>query len=151
MTPKETAEYMFGKDFFSQWLGIELIDIKENYCFLKMPVKPEMINGLGTVHGGVTFAFADSALAFSSNNTGDAAVALNCYINFTMAIFHMIIYHSCGLHVCIHYSRAHKLKPTLFYFRYYLRAWLVFVLYDMPFTLVIYAPTWYIDRFKTIC
>lgn len=86
MTPKQTAEYMFGKDLFSQWLGIELIDIKTNYCLIKMPIKPEMINGLGTVHGGVTFAFADSALAFSSNNTGEAAVALNCYINFTKAV-----------------------------------------------------------------
>jgi acyl-CoA thioesterase len=85
MTPKETAEYMFGKDLFSQWLGIELMVIKENYCLIKMPIKSEMINGLGTVHGGVTFAFADSALAFSSNNTGEAAVALNCYINFTKA------------------------------------------------------------------
>ncbi len=77
---------MLGKDLFSQWLGIALLDIKENYCLIKMPIKPEMINGLGTVHGGVTFAFADSALAFSSNNTGEAAVALNCYINFTKAV-----------------------------------------------------------------
>ena len=76
---------MFEKDLFSQWLGIELTEIKDNYCLIKMPIKPEMINGLGTVHGGVTFAFADSALAFSSNNSGDAAVALNCYINFTKA------------------------------------------------------------------
>lgn len=85
MTPKESAEYLLSKDLFSQWLSIELLDIKENYCLIQMPVKPEMINGLGTVHGGVTFAFADSALAFSSNNTGEAAVALNCYINFTKA------------------------------------------------------------------
>lgn len=85
MTPKETAEYLLSKDLFSQWLSIELLEIKENYCLIQMPVKPEMINGLGTVHGGVTFAFADSALAFSSNNTGEAAVALNCYINFTKA------------------------------------------------------------------
>lgn len=85
MTPKETAEYLLSKDLFSQWLSIELLYIKENYCLIQMPVKPEMINGLGTVHGGVTFAFADSALAFSSNNTGEAAVALNCYINFTKA------------------------------------------------------------------
>lgn len=85
MNAKETAEYMLGKDLFSQWLGIELIEIKDNYCLIKMHVKPEMINGLGTVHGGVTFAFADSALAFSSNNSGEAAVALNCYINFTKA------------------------------------------------------------------
>ncbi len=51
-----------------------------------MPIKSEMINGLGTVHGGVTFAFADSALAFSSNNNGDAAVALNCFISFSKAV-----------------------------------------------------------------
>lgn len=86
MNSLQTAEYMFEKDLFSQWLGIELIDIKENYCLIKMPVKPEMINGLGTAHGGVTFAFADSALAFSSNNSGEAAVALSCYINFTKAV-----------------------------------------------------------------
>jgi len=85
MNARETVEFMFEKDRFSQWLGIELTEIRENYCFLKMPVKEEMINGLGTVHGGITFAFADSALAFSSNNNGEAAVALNCYINFTKA------------------------------------------------------------------
>lgn len=86
MTARETADYIFSKDQFSQWLGIELVDIKDNYCLIKMPIKSEMINGLGTVHGGVTFAFADSALAFSSNNNGDAAVALNCFISFSKAV-----------------------------------------------------------------
>lgn len=86
MTARETADYIFSKDQFSQWLGIELLDIKDNYCLIKMPIKSEMINGLGTVHGGVTFAFADSALAFSSNNNGDAAVALNCFISFSKAV-----------------------------------------------------------------
>ena len=51
-----------------------------------MPIKAEMINGLKTAHGGITFAFADSALAFSSNNTNDASVALNCMISFTKAV-----------------------------------------------------------------
>lgn len=85
MTPQQVAEYMLGQDEFSRWMDIRLIDIRENYCLIEMPVKKEMINGLKTVHGGVTFAFADSALAFSSNNSGDAAVALNCVINFTKA------------------------------------------------------------------
>lgn len=85
MTPKQVAEYMYDQDHFSQWMNIRLIEIKENYSLIEMPVKKEMINGLKTVHGGVTFAFADSALAFSSNNSGDAAVALNCIINFTKA------------------------------------------------------------------
>lgn len=71
MTSHETAQYMLNQDEFSKWMGIKLIEIREKYCLIEMPVKPEMINGLKTVHGGVTFAFADSALAFSSNNTNE--------------------------------------------------------------------------------
>ncbi|WP_126653450.1 PaaI family thioesterase [Chryseobacterium aureum] len=85
MNPRQVADYMFNQDEFSQWMDIRMIEVKENYCVIEMPIKKEMLNGLKTVHGGVTFAFADSALAFSSNNTGDAAVALNCIINFTKA------------------------------------------------------------------
>ncbi|MGG7440733.1 PaaI family thioesterase [Chryseobacterium arthrosphaerae] len=85
MNPRQVADYMLNQDEFSQWMNIGLIEVKENYCLIEMPIRKNMINGLKTVHGGVTFAFADSALAFSSNNTGDAAVALNCIINFTKA------------------------------------------------------------------
>ena len=86
MTPLETAEYILNQDEFSKWMGISLIEIIENYCLIEMPIRKEMINGLKTVHGGVTFSFAESALAFSSINTGEAAVALNCMINFTKAV-----------------------------------------------------------------
>ena len=85
MTPLETAQYMLDQDEFSKWMGIKLIEVREKYCLIEMPVKKVMINGLKTVHGGVTFSLADSALAFSSNNTNEASVALNCMINFTKA------------------------------------------------------------------
>ncbi|OPB91158.1 hotdog fold thioesterase [Elizabethkingia ursingii] len=85
MKPEQVADYMLAQDEFSKWMGIKLIEVKENYCLIEMPIRQEMLNGLKTVHGGVTFAFADSALAFSSNNSGDAAVALNCVISFTTA------------------------------------------------------------------
>lgn len=85
MTPNQVVDYMLSQDYFSQWMGIKVVEVKNNYCLIEMPIKKEMINGLKTVHGGVTFAFADSALAFSSNNSGDGAVALNCVINFTKA------------------------------------------------------------------
>ena len=86
MNPYELAQYMLNQDEFSKWMGIKLIEVREKYCLLEMPIREEMINGLKTVHGGVTFAFADSALAFSSNNTNDASVALNCMISFTKAV-----------------------------------------------------------------
>lgn len=85
-SPLSNAEFMLSGDLFSQWLGIELMEIQEKYCKIKMGIRPEMINGLKTVHGGIIFSFADSALAFSSNNTAQASVALNCVINFTTAV-----------------------------------------------------------------
>ncbi|MDF0719531.1 hotdog fold thioesterase [Kaistella sp. PBT33-4] len=86
MTPLETAQYMLNQDEFSKWMGIQLVEVREKYCLIEMPVKAEMVNGLKTVHGGITFSLADSALAFSSNNTNEASVALNCVINFTKAV-----------------------------------------------------------------
>ncbi|MBP0612223.1 hotdog fold thioesterase [Chryseobacterium sp. cx-311] len=86
MTPLETAQYMLNQDEFSKWMGIKLVEVREKYCLIEMPVKAEMVNGLKTVHGGITFSLADSALAFSSNNTNEASVALNCLINFTKAV-----------------------------------------------------------------
>lgn len=86
MSPLETAQYILNRDYFSQWMGVKLIEVRENYCLIEMPIREEMINGLKTVHGGVTFSFAESALAFSSNNTGNASVALNCMISFTKAV-----------------------------------------------------------------
>ena len=86
-TPEETAQFIYSRDAFARLLGIELTEIREKYCRIRMPVKKEMINGLGSVHGGVTFSLADAALAFSSNNTGEASVALNCSINFIKAAY----------------------------------------------------------------
>lgn len=86
MTPRETAEYILSQDEFSKWMNVKIVQIHEKYCLIEMPIKKEMINGLKTVHGGLTFAFADTALALSSNNCGEASVALNCVINFTKAV-----------------------------------------------------------------
>src|SRR5690606_41783471 len=86
MSPFEIAQYMLNQDYFSQWMGIKLIEVREKYCLIEMPVKQEIINGLKTAHVGITFAFADSALAFSYNNTNDASVALNFTIYITKSV-----------------------------------------------------------------
>ena len=73
---------MLQKDLFRQWLGISIIEIKEGYSKIKMTVRPEMINGFGIVHGGITFSLADSAFAFACNNRNILSVALDTSINF---------------------------------------------------------------------
>jgi len=81
-TPKAVVAHMMEHDLFSQWLGIEVIDIKEGYSKIKMTVRAEMINGFGIVHGGIAFALSDSAFAFACNNRNVLSVALDTSINF---------------------------------------------------------------------
>lgn len=73
---------MMKDDLFSQWLGIEVIEIAEGYSKIKMTVRKEMMNGLGIVHGGIAFSLADSAFAFACNNRNILSVALDTSINF---------------------------------------------------------------------
>ena len=73
---------MMEHDLFSQWLGIEVLEIKTGYSRLRMKVREEMINGFGIVHGGIAFSLADSAFAFACNNRNNLSVALDTAINF---------------------------------------------------------------------
>ena len=43
MSPLDLAQYMLNQDHFSQWMGIKLIEVREKYCLIEMPVKQEMI------------------------------------------------------------------------------------------------------------
>lgn len=77
---------MMETDAFSQWLGIKILASEKGSCKLQMQVRPEMCNGFGIIHGGVTFSLADSALAFASNAHGRLSVALECSISYPNAV-----------------------------------------------------------------
>ncbi|HEY8387453.1 MAG TPA: hydroxyphenylacetyl-CoA thioesterase PaaI [Parasegetibacter sp.] len=79
---KQVVDKMMLNDKFSQWLGIEVLEVKEGYSKIKMLVRDEMINGFGIVHGGIAFSLADSAFAFACNNRNNLSVALDTAINF---------------------------------------------------------------------
>jgi len=81
-TPAEVVNHMMRHDLFSQWLGIEVLQVSEGYSKIKMTVREEMINGFGIVHGGIAFSLADSAFAFACNNRNVLSVALDTSINF---------------------------------------------------------------------
>ncbi len=82
---RRVVAHMLQHDAFSQWLGIEVVEIKEGYAKIKMTLRPEMLNGFGIVHGGVAFSLADSAFAFACNNRNNLSVALDTSITFTKA------------------------------------------------------------------
>lgn len=85
-TPAAVVNHMMQHDRFSQWLGIEVLQVSEGYSKIKMTVREEMINGFGIVHGGIAFSLADSAFAFACNNRNVLSVALDTAINFLKSV-----------------------------------------------------------------
>jgi acyl-CoA thioesterase len=77
---------MFDQDAFSQWLGIEIIDVSEGFCQLKMIVRKEMLNGFQIAHGGIAYSLADSALAFASNSHGRKSLSVETSISHTVSV-----------------------------------------------------------------
>lgn len=80
------VDAMFEGDAFSQWLGIERLEIQAGSCVLRMKVREEMVNGFGIAHGGISYSFADSAFAFASNSRGKKAVSIETSISHLKAI-----------------------------------------------------------------
>ena len=82
----EVVTHMMENDYFSQWMGVEVLEVKEGYSKIKMTIRKEMVNGFGIVHGGLPFSLADSAFAFACNNRNNLSVALDVTITFTKAV-----------------------------------------------------------------
>lgn len=80
------VDHLMLNDKFSQWLGIEVLEVAFGYSKIKMTVREEMINGFGIAHGGIAFSFADTAFAFACNSNGKITVALDVSISFPKVI-----------------------------------------------------------------
>ncbi|HRP90628.1 MAG TPA: hotdog fold thioesterase [Edaphocola sp.] len=87
MTDNPFVSKMLEQDTFTQWLGIQIVEVQVGYCKLNYTVKPEMLNGFQSIHGGVLFSASDSALAFAANTHGNLSVALDVSISYTRPAF----------------------------------------------------------------
>jgi acyl-CoA thioesterase len=86
MKGSEIVDTMMKHDYFSQWLGITILEQKVGYCKLSMIVKKDMLNGFGIAHGGITYSLADSALAFASNSKGRKSVSIETSISHIISL-----------------------------------------------------------------
>jgi len=73
---------MFKRDPASQALGMTLEQIKPGYARMSMTVRPDMLNGHGSAHGGYIFMLADSAFAFACNSHNLNTVGAGCTIDY---------------------------------------------------------------------
>lgn len=81
--PEKVINKLLKEDWFSEWLGIEVIAVREGYCKAKMTIRKEMMNGFGITHGGITYSLGDTCLAFASNSYGRQSLSVETSISHT--------------------------------------------------------------------
>jgi acyl-CoA thioesterase len=57
-----------------------VIESSPGHCVCGMTVREEMVNGFGIAHGAITYALADSTLAFAVNAMGRHTVSVTSTI-----------------------------------------------------------------------
>lgn len=75
----------FPLDSLPNLLSIQLIEISPGKAIVRLEVKDEHLNLVGTTHGGTIFTLADTAMGLASNSRGRVSVALNVQINYIKA------------------------------------------------------------------
>ncbi len=80
-SPSEIVKGMIDNDVFSQWMGIHVDAVDAGTCTLSCTIQPEMLNGFNVLHGGISYALADSALAFAANSRGTKCMSIETSIS----------------------------------------------------------------------
>ena len=73
---------MYERDPASKGLGMRLDEIRPGYARMSMRVRPDMLNGHASCHGGFIFTLADSAFAFGCNSHNFNTVDAGCTIDY---------------------------------------------------------------------
>ena len=129
-----SADHMFAQDPATRGLGISLLEIGPGYARMQMQVRPDMLNGHQTCHGGFIFTLADSAFAFACNSYNVQTVAAGCNIEFLAPVYEgelllaeaveqsksgrtgvydVVVSNPAGRKVALMRGKSHQLKGTV--------------------------------------
>lgn len=86
LSSEDIPHKMLSLDPFSQWLGIEILEVKAGYCKIGLKIRKDMLNSMQKAHGGIAYALADTAFGFAANTHGRFAVSIETSINHIEAL-----------------------------------------------------------------
>jgi len=78
---------MFAEDAASRGLGMQVKAVGSGFSKLSMTVRPDMLNGFKTCHGGFIATLADSAFAFACNSHNEVTVASGIVVDFLAPVY----------------------------------------------------------------
>ena len=79
---ERVAHQMLAAEGTGPAWGIEIEEARSGYCRLSMTLREDMLNGHRTAHGGMLFALADTAFAYTCNGKNERTVAAQASIVF---------------------------------------------------------------------
>ncbi len=82
---RRVAETLLAREGTGPAWGLEIEDARQGYARVGMTLRPDMLNGHGTAHGGMVFALADTAFAYACNSRNETSVAQQASIVFLSA------------------------------------------------------------------
>ena len=74
--------HFYGTLGFIQLLDMRISELSDGYCKGEMPLRPEILNPLGNVHGGCTFALADTIGGSAALTHGNSVVTVDSSIHY---------------------------------------------------------------------
>ena len=81
-TARRCAATMLANDRSAKLLGITVEVTQPGEAEARMTVRDDMVNGFDVLHGGLTFALADTAFAFACNSYNERSFAASGHVDF---------------------------------------------------------------------
>lgn len=86
LTVEKLREITLSKNPFCQLLEMELLDAKEGYAIGRIPVKNDVMNMYGSVHGGASYALADTIGGIAATTYGNYVLTVDGKMNYLLQI-----------------------------------------------------------------
>ena len=67
---------------FARRIGLNIVEIRQGYARTEMDIEPDMLNPIGSVHGGCLYTAADSAAGAASWTAGGQVTTVDSSFHF---------------------------------------------------------------------
>lgn len=70
------------KNAFGNLVGVKIVEIREGYARTELEIRPELLNPIGSVHGGVLFTMIDITGGSAAVSHGDNVTTVDADIRY---------------------------------------------------------------------
>lgn len=83
---KEKMQEIIRKNGFAQLIGMELLEVREGFAKGRIPLEDRYTNIYGGMHGGCSYALADTLAGIAASTYGSFVTTIDGKINYLLPI-----------------------------------------------------------------